>query len=1323
MMKMKSLYIFLLLLLSALGAFSQTITANALVTEPILCKGASNATVQITDITGGTQPYIVSWPDGDETAEKNGLSAGFYELTITDSDGITANLTVQVTDTLALSVSSDVLGNVTCAENADGAAIILPEGGSGEYLYKWPDGNTEQSRSDLSAGTYIVSVTDTNVNCVAATALIIDSVEFNVNFSITSGCEPHIIADFKNESIGAVSYLWDFGDGATSDLENPFHIYENPDTINHEVTVRLTATSEYGCVLSHDTTITIYKKPVASFSYSGDMYSGLPVSFMNESENFGYEAVLWEWAFADGSSYETAENPNHYFENADTYTVRLVTEIENGCSDTAFQDVVLLPAPQFLIAADGALSFCEGDSVTISIVDDYGFSAQWYKDGELISGATGRSQLAKQSGSYYALMTLGSLTIPTDTVRVNVFDYPESFSLQAEGELNVCDGDSLKLSVPAISSEYTFRWKNNGTTLNWVASDVFATQNGVYSAIASNHSCETVSSDSITVEFIESPQIPKKLYTSGPTAFCEGDSVNLYISGDYSEYNIQWVKNGAVFENSALSHTVFESGNYSLQASNNKGCSASTDSVSVSVLSYPEKPKITKPQILNECKGKSIALEVAAADAMSYAWKFNGTVVAENSDIFNAVQTGEYTVESSNGSCVQYSEDTVFLTFRNNPIAPEISYTGDLNLCEGDSVLLSYKQLPEIEYYWIYEKERLDFDQTEYTATDPGKYAIVAIDSTQCTDTSYVVIVKDVVLPENPAIYSDGTSQICDGDSVLISSDTIQGVTYVWKWGGAEEASSSAGFYAKNAGYYTLTMRKANCYSNSIDTLHFSVLPAPDKPLVSISGDSEICEGDSVLLTVQQQNGVSYQWQIDGVQTGKNMNKLSAKESGKYGIKVSNSYGCFALLDSAAKIVVNDLPPVPHLSANTAASQLCQGDSAIIYSTSDESVDFNWKKDGGTLLTEVDSLIVKNGGTYTLEVIKNGCTSIADNTLQFEFLPLPRADKNLQTTAKVICEGQTATISVSANDLYRYKWYNTEGPIENEESYSLSVTASGAYRAVVTQPNTGCSVETAPLQLAVYPSPESPVINTSGYTANKCMGDIITLSIDEQEGFNYQWYLNAIALTRDTAPQISRIMDEGVYSVKLDNGVCSALSDNFISINYNASPNPPVIEYLGDREWYMSSDIRDAEAFQWYYNNEKIEGADKFYYEAGKQLGTYRIALKQPEYECYAFSPELKIPEDTWYYVGVEAAAAETSISMYPNPNNGNFALTVTNAYRGQLAVEIESINGTQLFVEKFSKQTEAATFQIECDDCSKGVYLVKLISEGNAEVIKAIIK
>ncbi|MCP3979095.1 MAG: PKD domain-containing protein [bacterium] len=205
-----------------------------------------------------------------------------------------------------------------------------------------------------ASGTYTVSLTVGNAygsDTVTKTDFVlVDVIPPVADFaaSVTAGLAP-LDVDFTDQSTGGVpsSWLWDFGDGATSTLQNPSHTY----TASGFHAVSLTVTNPYGSdTLTRTGYVTVdFIPPVASFS-------GTPVSAASPfvttftDESTGGVATAWSWSFGDGYG-STTQNPTHTYTVPGTYSVRLTASNAYG-SDILWRTDYIEVGPGPPILAD-----------------------------------------------------------------------------------------------------------------------------------------------------------------------------------------------------------------------------------------------------------------------------------------------------------------------------------------------------------------------------------------------------------------------------------------------------------------------------------------------------------------------------------------------------------------------------------------------------------------------------------------------------------------------------------------------------------------------------------------------------------------------------------------------------------------------------------------------------------------------------------------------------------------------------------------------------------------------------------------------------------
>jgi hypothetical protein len=151
----------------------------------VSCHGGNNGTATAHP-TGGTPPYSYSWSNGATSASNTGLTAGTYNVTVTDANGCSTSGSATITEPPALlstaAPTSNYNGyNVRCHGGSDGVAEAFPSGGVAPYSYLWSDGQTTKVASNLSAGTYQVTVTDANGCTVSASCTLTEPPQLTIN--------------------------------------------------------------------------------------------------------------------------------------------------------------------------------------------------------------------------------------------------------------------------------------------------------------------------------------------------------------------------------------------------------------------------------------------------------------------------------------------------------------------------------------------------------------------------------------------------------------------------------------------------------------------------------------------------------------------------------------------------------------------------------------------------------------------------------------------------------------------------------------------------------------------------------------------------------------------------------------------------------------------------------------------------------------------------------------------------------------------------------------------------------------------------------------
>jgi PKD repeat protein len=166
-------------------------------------------------VTGGTPGYSYLWSNGQTSATASGLAAGTYTVTVTDASGCTTTASATVTSTGGPAPSLLQQQNVNCAGGTNGAASLTTTGGTAPYSYLWPNGATTAAVNNLSAGSYVVTVTDAG-NCTSTvTVTITEPSALSVTGSTTpengSGANDGTATATVTGGSAPYAYMWSNG--------------------------------------------------------------------------------------------------------------------------------------------------------------------------------------------------------------------------------------------------------------------------------------------------------------------------------------------------------------------------------------------------------------------------------------------------------------------------------------------------------------------------------------------------------------------------------------------------------------------------------------------------------------------------------------------------------------------------------------------------------------------------------------------------------------------------------------------------------------------------------------------------------------------------------------------------------------------------------------------------------------------------------------------------------------------------------------------------------------------------------------------------------
>lgn len=238
------------------------------------------------------------------------------------------------------------------------------------------------------SGIYTVSLTVStsggDLRAVKQNYIVVRSVSglrADFMYNTTGGANPYVgeaVQFFDTSEAGRseiTAWLWNFGDGVTSDEQNPFHVFGN---IGPYV-VTLTVTSAYGTDSKEKTLQVVFRPPAANFmAMPTEQWTQNPVAFMDTSVAGYAPIVTWAWTFGDDTTSDV-QNPIHIYERPGLYAVTLTVTASDSQNSTStitkkdyvnIREIPIPPNPDFSYAPRLALTeervFFEAASTTIT---------------------------------------------------------------------------------------------------------------------------------------------------------------------------------------------------------------------------------------------------------------------------------------------------------------------------------------------------------------------------------------------------------------------------------------------------------------------------------------------------------------------------------------------------------------------------------------------------------------------------------------------------------------------------------------------------------------------------------------------------------------------------------------------------------------------------------------------------------------------------------------------------------------------------------------------------------------------------------------------
>jgi hypothetical protein len=529
-----------------------TATTSVTITQPaaltvaeshtnIACySGTGSATVTP---SGGAGDYIYLWSTGATSPTVTGLVPGNYSVVVQDANDCSITRTFTITQPSELGASSNVT-NVSCYGGANGAIAISPSGGTAPYTYSWSNGANGASVSGLIAGSYTVTITDSNSCSVSRTITVTEPTQISVaveaqgNVSCSGGSDGYLAVSASGGT-GTYTYIWSTGTNGSFVVGLSAGIYS------------VMVIDSRGCNTTRSFTITQPESLTFSLSQTNILCNG---GTATATVTPAGGTVPYSYMWSTGATGATVSNLS-----PGTYTVG----VTDASRCTVSQNFTVTAPDALTVASTQTEITCTVTTGSISLNVAGGtapYSYSWS------NGSTAPSLEGVTAGSY-------SVTV-TDNAGCTAYrefnlEQPETVSAEISHTDILCKGSSTgtaAVTVDGGAGPYTYSW-TNGAGNSASATNLAA---GSYLVTVTDVNGCTVTAG---VEILEPAAVLAAEIASQTNNTCFGNNeatATVVATGGVAPYTYSWSNGAATASASGL-----EAGTYTVIVTDANGCSAS----------------------------------------------------------------------------------------------------------------------------------------------------------------------------------------------------------------------------------------------------------------------------------------------------------------------------------------------------------------------------------------------------------------------------------------------------------------------------------------------------------------------------------------------------------------------------------------------------------------------------------------------------------------------------------------------------------------------------------------------------------------------------
>ena len=971
---------------------------------------------------------------------------------------------------------------------------------SGAQTYTWSTAATSSNISVVPNVNSTYTVTGTNTcgtftnSAIVYVTPISATITSSPSFSICKGSSTTLTAT------GGTSYTWTPSTALSS--TNTAVTVASPTT---STVYYLTMTNASGCLRSYAKPITVYTNSIGISSNTLTICQGATLTLTGT----GAQTYTWNTG-ATSSSISVTPTASTTYSLIGT----------NPCGTYTTSVNVTVNPITGTITSSPSFSICKGSSTTLTASG--GTSYTWSPITALSSTNTAVTIASPTVSTTYS-MTLMNATGCSRTYTKTISVYTNSVNISASPSFSLCSGNSISLTG---NGGQTYTWSPGGVTSSI---SISPTINTSYT-LAGTNVCGTYS----TVATVTVDSAPSVSVVSSNASLCTGGTTTLTASGGT---NYTWSPSSSLSNSVGVSVTASPNATtvYSVTTSANAfGCIGPVATTTITVGNGVIFDSISVSQN-NICAGLTSVLKAYVSNSILTYCQPAYSIGTSGGDYISKVILGTlnntsaglaapyYTVYPQSIATTTliagntYSLSLTAGTYLSHDLAAWIDYNQNGNLSDTG------EKLGEVDNLAAIPASTIIVFTVPLTAIN-GKARLRVREMDHAT-------INDMDPCAAQSAYGE-----TEDYNITISGGVNPSFTYSWSpstyLSSANTMSTTSN--APLTTTYTVTVSNTlGCSVNGVKTL--TIIPAP---LLSVTGNTSICAGQTTTLTVN--GGSSYTWSPSSSlsTTTNSMVTASPTLSSTYSVTGSNSFGC-----TKTNTVFVNVSPDYTLSTSVSQPTVCSGSSSILSATGGSS--YSWMP-SSSLSSSTGATVSANPMSSTIytatSINSNGC--IKTNTVLIDVSP----DYTLSTSSSqsTICLGASSILSASGGASYTWSPSSSLSSATGS-SVSANPTATTIY-TVMSVNSFGCSkTQTQTLAVSDFN------LTVSNLSSQSCINTPISLvaTTNPSGTYSYSWSPNSLLdLDNIYNPQLtSSVVANYTYSVTATNSIgCSKMASIYVQV-------------------------------------------------------------------------------------------------------------------------------------------------------------------------------